>query len=211
MALRFSILVLTKDPSSQRALRCFSAIKSHTDEKDYELLILRDAPNRFEFAKNINRLLSITHGENIILVNDDCIVSQCWAEKLNSMRADIVSGLPSESKGFAAFGCVLIRRKVIERIGLLDESYPFGFEDNEYSSRAETAHLKVSSIEIGAIHHANSSWNGRARRLRTKSMLIHYIRNEMSIFRFFYDLLSAYFHPLDGLLNPIRERVQLWN
>jgi len=53
-----------------------------------------------------------------------------------------------------AFFCVAISRKVIENVGLLDESFSGGFfEDDDYCRRAVDAGFKLAIIEDSFVHH----------------------------------------------------------
>ncbi|HAC66378.1 MAG TPA: glycosyltransferase family 2 protein [Cyanothece sp. UBA12306] len=53
-----------------------------------------------------------------------------------------VSDSPFEPQ-WTSFACVLIRRQVIEQIGLMDEGYFMYFDDNDYCRRAREAGWKV--------------------------------------------------------------------
>lgn len=53
-----------------------------------------------------------------------------------------------------AFFCVAISRRVIDRIGLLDESFQGGFfEDDDYCRRAIEAGFKLGIVEDAFVHH----------------------------------------------------------
>lgn len=58
------------------------------------------------------------------------------------------------------FFCVMLRRSVIDRIGLLDESYIRGnFEDDDYSMRARTAGFKLGVVQNAFVfHHGSASF-----------------------------------------------------
>jgi len=75
-------------------------------------------------------------------------------------RFDLVlppSKRPSEPD-WLAFACVLVRREVVDRIGLLDEGYFMYFEDVDYCRRAREAGFKVLYWpEAKVAHFAGSS------------------------------------------------------
>ena len=57
-----------------------------------------------------------------------------------------------------ATGCaVLIRREVVERIGILDKRYFLYFEDVDYSLRAKKAGFKIYLCPNGVVWHLNAS------------------------------------------------------
>ncbi len=66
-----------------------------------------------------------------------------------------------ETKHYLSFVCVLIRRELIDKIGLLDEKFTFyGGEDVDYCRRAQRAGftLAVTSLVTVAHKHASSSY-----------------------------------------------------
>jgi hypothetical protein len=80
-----------------------------------------------------------------------------------SVRIDYLSG-----------ACLLIRRKVFEKIGLLDERYFLFFEDSNFCLRAQKAGFKIA--------------------LEPKSMMIHHLsEGKAKPFYYFYHLLRSNF------------------
>ncbi|MCM5572373.1 glycosyltransferase [Burkholderiaceae bacterium FT117] len=64
----------------------------------------------------------------------------------------------------ATFFCVLLSRRAIERIGLLDETFfPGGFEDDDYCARARAAGIPVHLARDVFIHHWGSASFGQLR------------------------------------------------
>jgi GT2 family glycosyltransferase len=62
----------------------------------------------------------------------------------------------------AVSGCVmLIRREVIERIGLLDEAYFFSFEDIEFCLRAQEAGFRTACVQDAIAYHEGGRTIGR--------------------------------------------------
>lgn len=72
--------------------------------------------------------------------------------------------LPPTSKpveaDWLAFACVLVRRELIERIGLLDEGFFMYFEDVDYCRRARTAGFKVLYWPEAQVEHYAGSSSG---------------------------------------------------
>ncbi len=62
--------------------------------------------------------------------------------------------------------CYVIKRKVIETIGLFDEaSFPYGFgEENDYSLRVREAGFELAIADHGYVYHAKSKSYGHERR-----------------------------------------------
>ena len=79
---------------------------------------------------------------------------------------------------FATGCCVLIKREVLETIGLLDESLFLYWEDVDYSLRARAAGYQVSLVPHSVIWHKNAgSSDGAGSRLQ----LYYQTRNRLSI------------------------------
>ncbi len=57
-----------------------------------------------------------------------------------------------------AFFCTLIKRGVIEKCGLLDESYKVGmFEDDDYAEEVKSAGYRLAIAEDSFVHHFGGS------------------------------------------------------
>jgi FkbM family methyltransferase len=112
------------------------------------------------FSKACNAGIRAAAGERIILLNNDVILlpqqPHTWIERLNSPfeqdnQVGITSTLQLFSKetnrNFAVFFCVMIDRKVLNQIGLLNEEYGVGGgEDIEYCMEAEKAGFKIVAV-----------------------------------------------------------------
>jgi N-acetylglucosaminyl-diphospho-decaprenol L-rhamnosyltransferase len=55
--------------------------------------------------------------------------------------------------GWTSFACVLLRRTMIDAIGLMDEGYFLYFEDTEYSMRAGRARWRIQSVPDAVVAH----------------------------------------------------------
>jgi GT2 family glycosyltransferase len=69
------------------------------------------------------------------------------------------SGQPvQETKGYLSFVCVLIRRALIDKIGLLDEKYTgYGSEDVDYCRRAQHAGFTLAITSLATVSHRQAS------------------------------------------------------
>ena len=83
-----------------------------------------------------------------------------------------------------ALGCSLIRREVLEKVGLFDEGYfPMLFEDVDYIKRASRASFKAVLERRSVLLHYGSATIGKRPRL---SMLYGYRRNATRYLRKYY-------------------------
>jgi GT2 family glycosyltransferase len=183
-----SIIVLTTSFSSDFTRKCLASIEANTT-LPYELFVLRDDKNSFGFSKDNNRLANISEGKYIVLVNDDCFVQPQWLEKMiEKAEEDPKIGLVgarltgpdgvlqynverASSNGdieSVAFALVLIKREVISRIGMLNESYRYGSEDAEYCLRARKSGFRCVISQARAVHLKNMNQNSRSIVLRSR-------------------------------------------
>lgn len=106
-------------------------------------------PEPLGFAKAINEGIKASTGEFIILLNDDVELLQQhkneWIERLYQpfledekvgITGTTTNSCEPLSLEFLLFYCVMIKREVIRRVGLLDEGYKIGAgEDADYCMR----------------------------------------------------------------------------
>jgi GT2 family glycosyltransferase len=153
--------MLTTDPTKPMVQSAMRAIME-TAPKPFELIVNHVSSNEFGFSNGVNRMVRGAKGQNVILVNDDCILAPGWAEKLldaaREQDVGIVGGLPEGASGdFVSFGLVLIKAEVFKRIGGLDERYRLGQEDKEFCMRAVGAGFRIRHMDVGAVHLKNTS------------------------------------------------------
>ncbi|MCA9090879.1 MAG: glycosyltransferase [Planctomycetaceae bacterium] len=164
----------------------------HSDEG---VQLIRNATNR-GFPAAVNQGISVARGNQVLLLNNDTIVTTGWLERLLSgLHREPAVGLVgpvtnrisgeqqvavaydelSQLDGFAwDWGtartaeaqdtdrlvgfCLLIKREVINRIGLFDERFGIGnFEDDDYCRRAIEAGYRCAIIRSAFIHHVGSA------------------------------------------------------
>lgn len=108
--------------------------------------------NPVGYAKANNEAIRIAKAEKIVLLNNDTILldqkKNVWLELLDAPFKKLTTGISCVSKtfsfetnrDFAIFFCVMIHKKVFEKIGLLNEEYGVGGgEDTEFCFEAEEA------------------------------------------------------------------------
>lgn len=114
------------------------------------------------YTKAVNMGIHAAQGEFIILMNDDCKVLD-FKEKsywLRELEAPLDKGysitgirnLRSEEtkRDFLVFFLVMMRKKLFDEIGLLDETFnPGGGEDIDFCARAERAGHKITTVPAG--------------------------------------------------------------
>ena len=129
------------------------------------LVIAWDAdPLGYSKATNIG--INLCTADKIILLNNDTVlldqVKNYWVDLFDQAFNNPKCGISCIIKGmsepagrdFAVFFCVMIHRKVFDKIGLLNEEYGVGGgEDTEFCIEAEKAGFEV--IEV-----LNKTWEG---------------------------------------------------
>jgi glycosyltransferase involved in cell wall biosynthesis len=112
------------------------------------------------FAKAINEGIKVSTAEKIILLNNDVLLLEQqknqWLHQLEApfLEDDCfgISGIIKEysepaNSEFLVFFCVMIDRKVFQKIGLLSEEFKVGgSEDTDFCIRAKNAGFKLNSV-----------------------------------------------------------------
>jgi hypothetical protein len=146
--------------------------------------ILQGPDGPFVYARNVNIALRSVYGD-ILLMNDDARFIQASTleimQSVLALRPDIgilsplVDGVANGvghtrevaqvTNHYLSFVCVLIRRAVVDKVGLLDESFTgYGSEDVDYCRRTQAAgfSLAVTALATVAHTHGSSSYNREA-------------------------------------------------
>lgn len=109
------------------------------------------------YAKATNDGIKMATCDKIVLLNNDTILldqqKNTWLQMLEQpflqdpkvgISGPIVQRSPDANRDFCVFFCVMIDRKVFEKIGLLNEEYGVGTgEDVEFCIEAENAGFRV--------------------------------------------------------------------
>lgn len=144
----------------------------------------------FIYSRNCNLGINQTSG-NILLMNDDCTflgdnTVQAMENILDTypdiglISPRIIGGVGNTIQSGCvspltytpirlAFICTLIRRSVIEKIGLLDERFTgYGWEDDDYCRRATDAGFKMAVTANVSVKHGHGKEKWSSSFLRTK-------------------------------------------
>lgn len=212
-----SIIILTYN-NLEYTKQCLESIRKYTDRDTYELIIIDNNSvddtkewllkqddirviinkENLGFPRGCNQGIEIAKGENILLLNNDVIVTENWLSNMvNSLYSEDRIGAVGPVTNSAAYYtaipveysnldemhnfaqdfnksdsekweerlkligyCMLIKRDVVDKIGLLDERFtPGNFEDDDYSVRIRQAGYKLLLCKDTFIHHYGSvSW-----------------------------------------------------
>ncbi len=112
------------------------------------------------YTRAINEGIKVSKGEYVILLNNDtCLLDQdknSWIKMLmDPFIKDIKIGITGPSKkweqsikkSFIIFFCAMIKREVIDKIGMLNEIFsPGGGEDIDYCIRAMQAGYNIEQV-----------------------------------------------------------------
>jgi O-antigen biosynthesis protein len=225
--MKTSIIILTYN-KLEYTKKCIESIRQYTEPNTYEIIIIDNAStdgtvdwlkqqkdikaifneNNVGFPKGCNQGIEVSSGENILLLNNDVIVTKNWLTNLlaclySSEKIGAVGPVTNycsyyqtipvsygddldEMHNFASVYnrlnpdlweqrikligyCVLIRKEVIDKIGLLDERFsPGNFEDDDYSYRIVQAGYQLVLCKDTFIHHFGStSFNEQSEKYTT--------------------------------------------
>jgi len=123
------------------------------------------------YSKATNAGIKLATTDKIILLNNDTLLLQQeknkWLQLLDAPFGDPDCGISCIIKGhsepaghdFAVFFCVMVHRKVFDKIGLLNEEYGVGGgEDTEFCIEAERVNFTV--IQCSEKHWADGIYTG---------------------------------------------------
>lgn len=167
---KYSVVIPTYNHCDDLLKPCIDSIIKYSDMNNVELVISANGctdntnlylaylqtaiphitvvwnTNPLGFTKATNEGIKASCGEKIVILNNDTILldqaKNAWLERLNVNDGAGVHSLYSEitQRRFLVFFCMMIDRKVIDQIGLLDESFGMGgCDDIEYCYRADQA------------------------------------------------------------------------
>lgn len=124
------------------------------------------------FSRAVNEGIKVATCDKIILLSNDVILQaqpkNNWLDRLAAPFATkdncgITCSVKMHSehagRAFAIFYCVMIHRKVFDKIGLLNESYGVGSgEDIEFSIETELAGFEVVEVSENRMDHNLKMW-----------------------------------------------------
>lgn len=136
------------------------------------------------FVKATNQGLSWSSAPWVVLLNNDTEVTENWLLRLNepflanpsigavgpiTTSPNCWQGKAKADVGFKvlkfsamlAFFCVMFKREVIEKVGLLDEDFGVGLaDDDEYCYRIHEAGFRLAlAHNLKIVHHHRSTFN----------------------------------------------------
>ena len=151
--------------------------------KQYVDKIIENEEN-LGFAKAVNQGIRVSQGEFIVIMNDDVKVFDHWLEDFKEALQfkDLVTATPMYALGnpwkravearefreanmdsqkalndFEDFSCVIMKRTVLETIGLFDEGFFYSCEDVDFKERMKKAGLTYASSKKISTHHVGSA------------------------------------------------------
>ncbi|MFZ5969494.1 MAG: glycosyltransferase [Bacillota bacterium] len=213
--MKTSIVILTFNQLHYTKL-CIDSIRKYTDKGTYEIIVVDnhstdgtvewlekqdDIQTIFNdenlgFPKGCNQGMQMAQGGNILLLNNDVIVTPHWLSNLtmclySSNTIGAVGAVTNNCSNFQTIPityktieemipfaeknnisnkdqweerprligfCMLMKKEVVEKIGLLDERFsPGNFEDDDYCFRMRKAGYKLMLCKDAFIHHFGSA------------------------------------------------------
>lgn len=123
-----------------------------------------DAPQPFNFARNLNIALRETSPEDVILCGDDVRISGPFIRSLRIVaHSDPSVGIAcAQLWGQSPFVCGYFPRAVLDDVGEMDERYTgYGRDDMDFCKRMEALGYHTQPIEIPVTHTGGTSfWRG---------------------------------------------------
>ncbi|UNL94672.1 glycosyl transferase [Paenibacillus polymyxa] len=221
-----SIIILTYNKLDYTK-ECIESIRNYTDQGTYEIIVVDNASNdgtqewiqsqddifdicnesNLGFPKGCNQGIDVAQGDNIVLLNNDVVVTPGWLDILlnalyssedngavgpvtnsasNYQTVPVAYQSKNEMLAFATkynrpdntkweqrlrlIGfCMVIKREVVDKVGLLDEMFsPGNYEDDDYSCRINQSGYKLILCKDVFIHHYGSISFGEANEAYTK-------------------------------------------
>jgi len=209
-----SIIILTYNKMDYTK-KCIESIRKFTEREKHEIIVIDNASNdgtlewlemqkdiivvankeNLGFPKGCNQGIEIATGNEILLLNNDVIVTFNWLEKLrkalySSDEIGAVGPITNYCSNYQSIKttyktidemhefaknfnvnkngdweyrlklvgyCMLIKKEVVDKIGLLDEIFtPGNFEDDDYSLRIINQGYKLIVCHDTFIHHFGS-------------------------------------------------------
>lgn len=206
-----SIIMLTYNKLGYTK-KCIESIRKNTKRNIYELIVIDNGSNdgtkewlkkqndiivlyndkNVGFPKGCNQGIELAKGDNILLLNNDTVVTKKWLDNLtkclySSEKIGAVGPVSNSCPYYQSIDtkyssivemnkfalkynasdsskweerlkligfCMLIKREVIEKIGLLDERFsPGNYEDDDYSIRIVNAGYELMLCKDTFIHH----------------------------------------------------------
>ena len=178
---KYPIRLIIIDNASKRNTKEY--LSSLAGEVNFEIKLIRNEEN-LGFVKAVNQGLKESSAPYICILNNDTIVTEEWlTEMVSVLESDATIGLlnPSSNNlgqrpgsmditqyaqslknlkgeiiemGACLGFCLLFKREIFEKLGLLDEVYGLGlFDDTDYSRKVESLGLVCARAKAAYVHH----------------------------------------------------------
>jgi len=176
--MKVSIIIPTAFDSLESRLKpCLESVRKFTDLSETEIIVVKNGCTWIEdlpdckvlsfndaigYPAAINAGINIAKGEYVVLLNDDTILLEqpknqwidlllraFWDEKM-AVAGPWMNWCPWAEHNFLIFFCVMIRKSVFERIGVLDEeAFGVGYgEDCDFCCKAKAAGYRITQVPI---------------------------------------------------------------
>lgn len=133
--------------------RCVQSIKDLTEQGSYHICLVDDSKGKMGPVKAYNHGLRQTKND-VVLMNDDIVVTENWLTNMLSVDADVVLSLYHNETFYPNISCTMVKRDVVDNVGLLDERWHLGFgADNHWFSRIERAGFRIGVNRKNRIFH----------------------------------------------------------
>jgi GT2 family glycosyltransferase len=176
--MKYSIIIPTYNNCDKFLKPCIDSIIKYTNMKDVELIVVANGctdntseylnqlqpslpkldivvhPEPLGFAKAVNLGIYRATTDKIVILNNDIILldqpENEWLKRLDvgGIGAVLTSNSTITNSMFAIFFCVMIKKLVIDTIGMLDEDFLVGgCEDIDFCFRAKEAGFSI--VDVG--------------------------------------------------------------
>ena len=145
---------------------------------DYVLILNNDTSVEPDILEKMVQLAEADHRIGIVgplIKEGDKIFAGGKIKWLKSELEHLEYGV-NKKPDYIPGSCMLIKKDVIEKIGLFDEKYYLYFEDADYSIRARKAKYKLAITSNTTIHHGGSS---STKKLGNPQLLYYHYRNAL--------------------------------
>jgi beta-1,4-mannosyl-glycoprotein beta-1,4-N-acetylglucosaminyltransferase len=174
---KYSIIIPTYNHLDDYLKPCLESIRQNTDLSFAEVIVVangctdgtgdyvRSLGPKFKliehteplgYTKATNIGMAAAKGDYVVLLGNDCtlqgnnwlqILEQPFIDRNVGMTGPLIQTHPETHIDFLVFFCVMLRREVIQRCGLLDEIYSPGYgEDIDYCKKVTDAGYKLVQV-----------------------------------------------------------------
>lgn len=153
-----------------------------------------------------------TGAEYVLLLNNDTVVAPEFLERMLEVDSDMVGIEERSVKGpFHLFYylpgvALLIKKRVFEKIGFLDERYFLYYEDVEFSERARRTGFHLSVSKKTQVQHAVSA---TTKSLGAADLLYYHTRNLFLLLETYYPRLTYAPLPTWKLWIKLKQRIKI--